>query len=121
MERYSTAPMVIPSEIVKSYAVTTTPTDGGLNCVLYLNMNNVKEIILLFPRLSTDLTCYYNPMLRGLQLRFGNKVFPERGAETNSYELLRYTLEAANLDAILQSTEAFENSIIRPPQTRKPY
>jgi hypothetical protein len=84
-------------------------------------MNNVKEIAILFPRLASDLTCFFNPMLRGLQLRFGNKVFPERGAQTNSYEFLRYTTENADLDEILQCTEAFENSIIVPPMTRAPF
>jgi hypothetical protein len=48
-------------------------------------------------------------------------VFPERGAQTNSYEFLRYTVENADLDEILQCTEVFEDSIIVPPQTKAPF
>jgi hypothetical protein len=121
IQHYKTTPMVIPSEHVVSYSFTTPPTEGQLNCVLNLNMVNVKEIEILFPRLSTDLTCFFNPMLRGLQLSFDKKRFPDRGAQTNTGEFLRYSIESANLDGVLQCTEAFENSIVVPPQTKAPF
>jgi hypothetical protein len=120
VQHYKTTPMVIPSEHVVSYSFTTPPTEGQLNCVLNLNMVNVKEIEILFPRLSTDLTCFYNPMLRGLQLSFDKKRFPDRGAQTNTGEFLRYSIESANLDGVLQCTEAFENSIVVPHRPRHP-
>jgi hypothetical protein len=60
-------------------------------------------------------------MLRGLQLRFGNKVFPERGTQTNSGEYLRLMIENGDFDGALQCTEAFENSVILPPQTKAPF
>jgi hypothetical protein len=118
---YAKVPMVVPAEIVRSYSFTTAPSNNGLNCVLNLAMNNVKEINVLFPRLASDLTCFLNPMLTHLQLRFNNRVYPERGIQTNTHQFLRYQTENANLDSILPATESFENSIISPVQSKKPF
>ncbi|GHU20153.1 hypothetical protein FACS189472_11010 [Alphaproteobacteria bacterium] len=117
-EHYRTTPMVVPSEIIRVYPFTSLPSVNGVNCTLNLALNQVKMFIILFPRLPSDLTCFTNPML-SVQLRLMNRVFPERPLATNSYEFLRYTLENAQLDTVLQCTEAFENSIIVPPQTQK--
>jgi hypothetical protein len=112
--------MVIPAEIVRAYPFKSLPTVNGVNCTLNLALSQVKEIVILFPRLPSDLTVYFNPMLQ-VQLRLMNRVYPERPLATNSYEFLRYSLENSSLDTVLQCTESFENSIIVPPQTQKPF
>jgi hypothetical protein len=121
LQHYSETPMVIPTEIVRGYSFTTPPADGGLNCVINLTMPHVKEVVVLFPRLASDLTCFLNPMLENLQIRFANKVFPERGIQTNTHEFLRWTTENCDLDSILAAAESFENSIIVPVQTKEPF
>jgi hypothetical protein len=119
---YAVNPMVIPSEYIRWYRFSTAPTSAGINCVISLAMNNVSEIILLFPRSGTDLTCFYNPMLRDINLSFMNRKFPERGgSQTNTYEFYRMQQEACNLDGWLQPTESYENSHLRPPFARAPY
>jgi hypothetical protein len=121
IEHYSTTPMVIPSERVVVYSFTTAVAEGGLNCVLNVPMIHTTGSIILFPRLATDLTVFFNPMLRNLHIRFGNRVYPERGAQTNTHEFLKQMIENAYLDGPFQPTESFERSYIDPVSSASPY
>jgi hypothetical protein len=119
---YATNPMVLTGDYIRWYRFSTPPTEAGLNCVISLPMFNVIQIFLLFPKLGSDLVCFDNPMLRDIQLRFCDRIFPERGGtQTNFLDFYRIQLEADNLDGWLEPTESFENSMVRPSYVDSPY
>jgi hypothetical protein len=118
---YTSTPMVIPGEIVRTFNFSTGPNAGGLNCVATLPMINVKEVIVLFPRYATDLTVFHNPCLSNLQIQMLSRNWPDQPASTVSAEFFRLQLEAANLDSILHCTESFENSYTCIPTYNYPY
>jgi hypothetical protein len=102
--------LVIPRKRLFIQSCLTGPTVSGLNCSMTIPLNNVKEIIVLFPRDANDLTVFINPEYHHLQLTLLNRNFPMNGANTTSTEFYRIELESCNLDIILPPTESFENS-----------
>jgi hypothetical protein len=117
---YSVTPFVAPGEVVRVYNFSTGPSDGGLQCMTTLPMLNVKEVITLFPRYATDLTCFHNPCLTGLQIQMLSRNWPDQPQSTTSPEFFRLQLEAANLDSVLPCTESFENSYTTIPTYNYP-
>jgi hypothetical protein len=107
---YSSIPFVVPSEKLFIQFYSTGPTVSGLNCSMTIPLNNVKEVIVLFPRNANDLTVFRNPEYHHLRLTLLNRNFPQNGTNTTSSEFYRIELESCNLDTILPPTESFENS-----------
>jgi hypothetical protein len=119
-KRYTQQLFVIPVEVVRIYNFSTPPSRNGLNCVMTVPMVNVKEVCVLFPRYSSDLTVFFNPCLNNLQINMLNRQFPDQPADTTSAEFFRLQLENMNLDNIFPCTESLENSFTTIPTFEYP-
>jgi hypothetical protein len=114
---YSTNAFTVPSEIVRVYYFNTPPTSAGLNASTQAPFTHVKEIIVLFPRRAGDVTCYKNINYQNLQLQVLDRVFPNKFVDTTSHNFFRMQIQAANLDSILECTDEFQDSYIKPIPT----
>ncbi|GHU21078.1 hypothetical protein FACS189472_13460 [Alphaproteobacteria bacterium] len=118
---YRKIPYCIPSEKIFQQSFSTPPSASGLNCTMNIPLINAKEIIALFPRNANEITTFRNPEYQSCMLTLLNRNFPQKGADTNSYEFYRLMLESCNLDSIISPCESFENSYLRKVCPYRPF
>jgi hypothetical protein len=110
---YTSHPFVIPCESLEIDTFSTGPTSSGLNVSITVPLNNVKEILTLYPRSPNDLTVFRNPEYRDLTITLLNTNYPQKGANTISATHFRTTTECCNLDGLLTPTNSFTNSYLK--------
>jgi hypothetical protein len=110
---YTTHPFVIPCESLEIDTFSTGPSASGLNVSMTVPLNNVKELLSLYPRSPNDLTVFRNPEYKDLTITLLNTNYPQKGADTTSATHFRTTTECCNLDGLLTPTNSFTNSYLR--------
>jgi hypothetical protein len=118
---YSQTPFVLPAEKINFHSAGTPVGEGGNGQSTTIPFIYVKAMNFLFPTLPTDLCVFRNINQGGFQVRFGNRVYPERGMRTNSHQFYRWQREEADLDDDLTPTQSWEDSYLVSPATKRPY
>ena len=61
-------------------------------------VHNVKDINLTFPMKSRNKTCFYNPMLKDVQMRINNVNVPEKPVRTDDARFMKYNINGYHAD-----------------------
>jgi hypothetical protein len=105
-------PLKIPAQEIfpKNFG---NSNEGGINSDFSTVLHNVSDVILVFPKSPTALTCYENPMMKNLQLNIDNKLYPEKPFSTIGGRFFQSMINASDLDSVLECTDEYEDSLTR--------
>ena len=107
-------PFIIPGEFVDRKKFSQGSDGSCIDTDFSYALHNCTDAILAFPKDSTSITCYENPMLKNLQLTIDGKLYPVKSIETVGERFFNMTLTASNLDERDECTEEYEDSLTRP-------
>jgi hypothetical protein len=100
-------PWRIPAEYLEYYAFPSPPTGNGLHTSTQVNLHNVKDIYIMFPRQSNDYTVFENPMIDNFLIKVLGQQYPERTYDTLSPRFYQNMIMACDLDGGLKPTKDF--------------
>jgi hypothetical protein len=100
-------PWRIPAEYLEYYAFPSPPTGNGLHTSTQVNLHNVKDIYIMFPRQSNDYTVFENPMIDNFYIKVLGQQYPERTYDTLSPRFYQNMIMACDLDGGLKPTKDF--------------
>ena len=110
----SSNPFIIPAEFVDCKKFSQGSDGSSIDTDFSYALHNCTDAILAFPKDSTSITCYENPMLKNLQLTIDGKLYPVKSIETVGERFFNMALTASNLDENDECTEEYEDSLTRP-------
>jgi hypothetical protein len=105
---------IIPTEFVDCKKFSQGSDGSSIDTDFSYALHNCTDAILAFPKDSTSITCYENPMLKNLQLTIDGKLYPVKSIETVGERFFNMALTASNLDENDECTEEYEDSLTRP-------
>jgi hypothetical protein len=105
-EIFST-PVNIPAEYLEYNAFPTQPDENGLRSTLNTMLNNVKDIYVMFPKRTNDVTCFDNPCIDQFCIRCLGTQYPEKVVSTLGPRFYQYSLIASDLGGHLRPTTEF--------------
>jgi hypothetical protein len=73
-------------------------------------LNNVKDIYVMFPKRSNDITVFENPCVDQFSLKVLGVQYPDNTISTLGPRYFQYALQAADLYGVLRPTEEFVDS-----------
>jgi hypothetical protein len=100
-------PWRIPAEYLEYYAFPSPPTQNGLHTSTQVNLHNVKDIYVMFPRQANDYTVFENPMIDNFYIKVLGQQYPERTYDTLSPRFYQNMIMACDLDGGLKPTKDF--------------
>jgi hypothetical protein len=103
-------PVNIPAEYLEYNAFPTPPDEHGLRSTLNTMLNNVKDIYVMFPKRTNDVTVFENPCIDQFCIRCMGVQYPEKVVSTLGPRFYQYSLNAADLGAHLRPTTEFVDS-----------
>jgi hypothetical protein len=103
-------PAYLPAEYLEYNAFPTAPNANGLRSTLNTMLNNVKDIYVMFPKRTNDVTCFDNPCIDQFCIRVLGVQFPEKVISTLGARFYQYSLMAADLSTSLRPTPEFVDS-----------
>lgn len=107
-------PFIIPAEFVDRKKFSQGSDGSSIDTDFSYALHNCTDAILAFPKDSTSITCYENPMLKNLQLTIDGRLYPVKSVETVGERFFNMALTASNLDERDEATEEYEDSLTRP-------
>lgn len=110
-EKFSNAPLVIPSQFIDYQAFSQSPMGYGLKCNTTYNFTNTSAILFLFPRTQNELTCCRNPLLSSIQVQIDNKPYPDKPFSTVEAAHSIYNLTNLGYDSLFSSSEEYSYSL----------
>jgi uncharacterized membrane protein len=103
-------PTYLPAEYLEYNAFPTPPDEAGLRSTANVALNNVKDIYIMFPKRTNDVTCFDNPCIDQFSIRVLGVQYPEKVVSTLGARFYQYSLTAADLGGILRPTDEFIDS-----------
>jgi hypothetical protein len=103
-------PVNIPAEYLEYNAFPTPPDANGLRSTLNTMLNNVKDIYVMFPKRTNDVTCFDNPCIDQFCIRTLGVQYPEKVVSTLGPRFYQYSLIASDLGGHLRPTTEFIDS-----------
>jgi hypothetical protein len=103
-------PTYIPAEYLEYNAFPTPPNENGLRSTTNVALNNVKDIYIMFPKRTNDITVFENPCIDQFSLKVMGVQYPDKTISTLGPRFYQYALQAADLGGVLRPTEEFVNS-----------
>jgi hypothetical protein len=103
-------PVNIPAEYLEYNAFPTPPDENGLRSTLNTMLSNVKDIYVMFPKRTNDVTCFDNPCVDQFCIRCLGVQYPEKVVSTLGARFYQYSLIASDLGAHLRPTTEFVDS-----------
>jgi hypothetical protein len=100
---YSEQPMIVPAEHFTDFTFSQPPSPNGLDCVLTIPFQYVKDIALLFPERAHESTVFKNPYLNNLQLTMNGLTYPSWSLSTVDQQLFRQVVNAIGLGELRKS------------------
>jgi hypothetical protein len=113
MRQYFTMnPFAVAGELAKGYTFPNTPNDRGIDTQINIPLIGVVEVNALFPQSTKATTCFINPKLKNLSLKFLDMSFPDTAVNTTEPQYFKSQLEANMLGEPLQCSNQFGNSYL---------
>jgi hypothetical protein len=110
IENIFSAPVNIPAEYLEYNAFPTPPDENGLRSTLNTMLDNVKDIYIMFPKRTNDITCFDNPCIDQFCIRVLGVQYPEKVVSTLGSRFYQYSLIASDLGGHLRPTTEFVDS-----------
>jgi hypothetical protein len=110
IEEIFSSPVNIPAEYLDYNAFPTPPNENGLRSTLNTALNNVKDIYIMFPKRTNDVTCFDNPCVDQFCIRCMGTQYPEKVVSTLGPRFYQYSLIASDLGGHLRPTTEFVDS-----------
>jgi hypothetical protein len=110
IENIFSTPVNIPAEYLEYNAFPTPPDENGLRSTLNTMLNNVKDIYIMFPKTTNEVTCFDNPCIDQFCIRVLGVQYPEKVVSTLGARFYQYSLIAADLSGHLRPTTEFVDS-----------
>jgi hypothetical protein len=108
-EIFST-PTYLPAEYLEYNSFSTPPNENGLQSTLNTALNNVKDMYVMFPKRTSDITCFDNPCVDNFCIRALGTQYPERVVSTLGARFYQYSIIASDLGNNLRPTTEFIDS-----------
>ena len=107
-------PLIIPAQQVDIRNLPSKPSGGQYDADFTYALHNVTDFIAVFPKTSQDITCFYNPMVKDLQLRCNGKLYPTNKLEnTHDYRFYQMMMNASDLDNYYEADKSYAESLTR--------
>jgi hypothetical protein len=103
-------PVNIPAEYLEYNAFPTPPDEGGLRSTLNTMLNNVKDMYVMFPKRTNDVTCFDNPCVDQFCIRCLGIQYPDKVISTLGARFFHYSLTAADMGGNLRPSDEFVDS-----------
>jgi hypothetical protein len=101
------SPWLIPAEYLEYYAFPSAPSQNGLHTSTQVNLHNVKDVYIMFPRRANDYTVFENPMIDNFYIKVLGQQYPERTYDTLGPRFYQNMIMACDLDGGLRPTKDF--------------
>ena len=108
-------PMIIPSQHLDIKNMPKPNEVGIYDADFTYALHNVTDFIVVWPRTTKDLTCFYNPQFQDLQLRVDGKLYPTNKLEnTWDYRFYQMMMNASDLDNYYEADKSYSRSLTAP-------
>lgn len=107
------SPILIPSQTLDRRYFAQTAKPNGVDTTTDIALNNVTNITVMFPRNSSDSTCFENVMYQNVQLSINKLQYPDTEITTLGSRFYQMQLVANELDGALEASQEFEDSFTR--------
>ncbi len=117
-------PILVPAQEFERRPFTATATEDGIIANTDIPLRGATNITVMFPRSTSDRTCFKNIMYQNVQLAINNRLYPSNPLSTIGARFYQMQLVANELDGPLEATKEFEESYTQPlndPVTGKRY
>jgi hypothetical protein len=99
-------PLVIPVEKYEVHHFSGQPNAGGVTLQNTFPLINCKAMCTLFPKRTSNLTCFENPNFDQYHLEMNNKHYPLSNTYTVGVEFFKINMEAAGLNNFWRCLES---------------
>jgi hypothetical protein len=103
-------PTYLPAEYLEYNAFPNPPDVSGLRSTLNTTLNNVKDMYVMFPKRTNDLTVFENPCIDNFSIRALGVQYPERVVSTLGARFYQFMVQASDLGNTLRPTTEFIDS-----------
>ncbi len=106
-------PILIPSQTLDRRHFAQAAKPNGIDATTDIALNNVTNITVMFPRSTSDTTCFENIMYQNVQLSINKLQYPDTEVTTLGSRFYQMQLVANELDGSLEASPEFEDSFTR--------
>ena len=108
-------PLLIPAQELTREIFEGSAKPNGLEVSKSIPLRNVTNITMMFPKRSSDITCFDNIMYQNVQLTVNKRTYPDTEFHsTCGARFYQHMLIANELDGVLQPPQEFEDSFTQP-------
>jgi hypothetical protein len=103
-------PVNIPAEYLEYNAFPTPPDANGLRSTLNTMLANVKDMYVMFPKHTNDVTCFDNPCIDQFYIKCMGIQYPDKVISTLGARFYQYMITGADIGGHLRPTDEFVDS-----------
>ena len=105
-------PFIIPAQQVDiKYFANQASTNGQYSSDFTYALHNVTDFLVVFPRSSSDITCFTNPSVSNLQLRVDGKLYPNQLFDnTYDHRFIINQMNAADFSTFYEADQEYLDS-----------
>ena len=108
-------PMIIPAQHLDVKNMPKHNNAGLYDADFTYALHNVTDFVVVWPRTYKDLTCFYNPRLKDVQLKVDGKLYPTHKFErTDDYRFYQMMMNASDLDNYYEADQSYSHSLTAP-------
>ncbi|MDE7430744.1 MAG: hypothetical protein K2N34_02340 [Lachnospiraceae bacterium] len=108
-------PLLVPSQELTREIFEGSAKPNGLEVSKSIPLRNATNITMMFPKRSSDITCFDNIMYQNVQLTVNKRTYPDTEfSSTCGARFYQHMLIANELDGALEPAQEFEDSFTQP-------
>ena len=110
----SERPIIVPSQDLERRPYQQSALANGFDGTIDAVLQSTTSITVMFPRRTTDTTCFENVMYQNVSLNVNKIQYPDTPFTTTDSRFYQMQLVANELDGTLEPTQEFEDSFTQP-------